>query len=50
MDVKTKEIEMGLAEYEMTMAYAGFILRESDLDDIAHYFEYVADETAETLL
>lgn len=37
-------------ELDMTLAYAGVIMRDADLDDIAHYFEYIADETAEIYL
>lgn len=37
-------------EFELALEYADVILRDSDLDAVAHYFEYVADATAEALL
>lgn len=37
-------------EIELTLEYAGIILRDAELDDIAHYFEYVADALAEHCL
>ena len=30
--------------------YAGWLLRESDLEDIAHYFVYTADDWARVYL
>ncbi len=36
--------------YEDIMAYAGYVLRDADLDDIAHFFAYSADEVAQHFL
>jgi hypothetical protein len=41
---------MSLAEYEANMEYAGVILLDAELGDIAHFFEYIADDVAEALL
>lgn len=35
---------------ELTLAYAGVILRDADLEDIIHYFVYIADDVARVYL
>ena len=43
-------MELGRAyvamQFWLAVEYAGALLRESDLEDIAHYFVYTADEWA----
>lgn len=33
-------------ELDLMLAYAGVILQDAELEDIAHYFEYIADDVA----
>lgn len=34
----------------LSVEYAGILLRESDLEDVAHYFEYTANDWASLYL
>ena len=44
--IQAFDSDVRLLEFE----YAGMLLRESDLDDIAHYFVYTADDWAAAYL
>ena len=39
-------MRLQLSDFEWTCAYAGYIMRDADLDAVAHYFEYTADDYA----